>query len=256
MKFEPSPLGSLLMPHHQHRHPAKPSPRWTIPDPATPKMSSGAATIQTPASNASNAGLEPEPTSHRLPIMFQPDELPDPEADFDDARRIVDAAIAILSQGEALLRALPVESYTHRVPVAFNASIGGHYRHCLDHFTSLLRGLHAAEVDYDHRERDARIESQPDFALSLTERMRTEMERLPLQSLDAPVRARCEVSYAHGNSPVTGSTFGRELVYAIAHAIHHYALISVMARLMEVKLPEHFGVAPSTVAHQSATNRQ
>ena len=55
----------------------------------------------------------------------------------------------------------------------------------------------------------------------------------------------------HGDSPLTLSTYGRELVYAIAHAIHHYALISVMARLLEVVLPAHFGVAPSTVAHQS-----
>jgi hypothetical protein len=59
------------------------------------------------------------------------------------------------------------------------------------------------------------------------------------------------VSYAQGHSPLTGSTFGRELVYCIAHAIHHYALISIMARLMEVKLPEHFGFAPSTVAHNA-----
>ena len=50
---------------------------------------------------------------------------------------------------------------------------------------------------------------------------------------------------------MTGSTFGRELVYAIAHAIHHYALISVMARLLDVRLPPHFGIAPSTVAHEA-----
>ena len=41
------------------------------------------------------------------------------------------------------------------------------------------------------------------------------------------------------------------MVYAIAHAIHHYALISVMSRLMDANLPEHFGVAPSTVAHNA-----
>jgi hypothetical protein len=180
-----------------------------------------------------------------------PSDFSLPEEHFDDARRIVGAANAILAQGEDLLRALPVESYTRRVPLAFNACIGGHYRHCLDHFTSLLRALDADIVDYDHRERDARIESQPDFALALTREMRGQLERLPLSALEAPVRARCEVSYAHGESPVTGSTFGREMVYAIAHAIHHYALISVMARLMEAKLPEHFGVAPSTVAHQA-----
>lgn len=172
-----------------------------------------------------------------------------PDDPFGDARRIANAAVAILGQGEDLLRALSVETYTRRVPLAFNACIGGHYRHCLDHFTSLLRGLDGDTVDYDHRERDARIESQPDFALSLTEELRAQLERLPLEAFDTRVRARCEVSYAHGESPVTGSTFGREMVYAIAHAIHHYALISVMARLMEAKLPERFGVAPSTVAH-------
>ncbi len=68
--------------------------------------------------------------------------------------------------------------------------------------------------------------------------------------------ARCEVSYAHGDSPVTGSTFGREMVYSVAHAIHHYALISIMARLMDAKLPEHFGVAPSTVAHQKGNGEK
>jgi hypothetical protein len=174
----------------------------------------------------------------------------------DDAPRILDAATAILSQGEDLLLALPIESYTRRVPLAFNASIGGHYRHCLDHFTSLLRGLDADEVDYDDRERDGRVESQPELALVLTRQMRAQLEQLPPGALDAPVRARCEVSYAHGDSPVTGSTFGREMVYAIAHAIHHYALISVMARLMDVKLPERFGVAPSTVAHQKTTMQE
>src|SRR5262249_39703240 len=123
---------------------------------------------------------------------------------------------------------------------------------CLDHFASLWRGLDRDEVDYDQRERDTRLETQPDFALALTRRLRAMLEQLGPETLDATVSARCEVSYAHGSSPTTRSTFGRELVYVIAHAIHHYALICVMARLLEAKLPDHFGVAPSTVAHQAA----
>jgi hypothetical protein len=177
-------------------------------------------------------------------------ELLEADPDAGTAHRVVDAAVAILSQGEELLRALSVETFTRRIPLAFNASIGGHYRHCLDHFTSLLRGLGFDFIDYDHRERDVRVESSPEFALALTQQMRLELERIPLRTLDTAVRARCEISYAHGDSPVTGSTFGRELVYAIAHAIHHYALISVMARLVDARLPENFGIAPSTLAHQ------
>jgi uncharacterized damage-inducible protein DinB len=165
--------------------------------------------------------------------------------------RILQAALQILAQGELLLGALSGAAYTEKVPLAFNGSIGGHYRHCLDHFTSLMRGLAGDEINYDHRERDRRIESDPEFALMLTREMRRRLEMLAPDALRFPVSARCEVSYAHGHAPRTLSTVGRELVYVIAHAIHHFALISVMARLMNVPLPEHFGVAPSTVAHQA-----
>jgi hypothetical protein len=42
-------------------------------------------------------------------------------------------------------------------------------------------------------------------------------------------------------------------MYAVAHAVHHYALIGVMAGIMEVKLPVGFGVAPSTLKHLAET---
>ena len=171
--------------------------------------------------------------------------------DSEHTHRVLAAAVELLTQGEDLLRSLSAENYTRRVPAVFNAAIGGHYRHCLDHFTSLLLALDADEVDYDHRKRDPRVETQPEFALAFTTEMRSALEQLPPETLCIEVKARCEVSYAHGNSPVTRSTLARELVYCIAHAIHHYALISVMARLMEVKLPEHFGVAPSTMRHNA-----
>ena len=196
----------------------------------------------------------PYPNGRWHPASSPPTDFALPPDRSAVSLRILSAAIAILAQGEDLLRALSTEDFTRRVPLAFNGCIGGHYRHSLDHFTSLLRGLDTDEVDYDHRERDARIESQPGYALTLTHELRAQLERLPLGSLDAPVRARCEVSYAHGDSPVTGSTFGREMVYAIAHAIHHYALISIMAGLMGAKLPEHFGIAPSTVAHDAKSS--
>lgn len=209
-----------------------------------------ASTIET-ATVTEPVATETETPIPGSPVLGAPADLEAPGDGGEDGRRILAAAVAILGQGEELLGALPVASYTRRVPQAFAASIGGHYRHCLDHFTSLLRGLDADMVDYDHRARDPRIEMDPGFALGLTRRLRAQLEQLPPGALEVRVRARCEVSYAHGDSPVTGSTFGRELVYAIAHAIHHYALIAVMARLLEVDLPPQFGVAPSTVAHQA-----
>lgn len=166
-----------------------------------------------------------------------------------DCCRILAAADEILAQGEGLLAGVSAAGYVQPVAAAFNGSIGGHYRHCLDHFACLLRGLQLGVVDYDHRERDLRIEKDPAYALSITTDLRRKLAEARPERLTEAVGARCEVSYAHGCAPLAGSTVGREFVYVIAHCIHHYALISVMACLAGVKLPVNFGVAPSTVAH-------
>lgn len=174
----------------------------------------------------------------------------------DDSKRIRDAALSLLSQGADMLQQVSLDAYTQRHPAAFNASIGGHYRHCLDHFTSLLRSLDHEEVDYDDRDRDVRIESEPAYALWVTRELQSQLEQIPLSTFASSLRSRCSISYTQGPSPVTDSTFGREIVYAIAHAIHHFALISIMARLMSMKLPEGFGIAPSTLRHQTSMATQ
>jgi len=170
---------------------------------------------------------------------------------YSDARRVLAAALGMLEQGEDLLRVLTQEVYTRRVHAAFNASIGGHFRHCLDHFSSLLRACESEMVDYDHRARDPRIENDPHWACRETRALKQVLESMEPEALDDAVLVRCEVSYERGESPVTRSTLGRELVYAIAHGIHHFALISVMARLQGVVLPPDFGMAPSTVTHRA-----
>lgn len=167
--------------------------------------------------------------------------------------RIISAAVELLTQGECLLASLDAEAYGQRAPVVFNASIGGHYRHCLDHFSCLLRGTDTGVIDYDHRVRDRRLEQDPGYALQATRELLFKLRSIGSESLGGEIIARCEVSYEPGDSPVTRSSMGREWVYAIAHGIHHYAMISVIARLHDVALPENFGVAPSTVAHNKTS---
>lgn len=167
-----------------------------------------------------------------------------------DPNRVLAAAVALLRQGEDLLSTLGPDHYAQKVRVAFNGSIGGHYRHCLDHFASLLAGLEGGLVDYDQRERDPSLEADPERAGEVTRNLRERLEALDPEQLQTPVWSRCEVSYVAGDSPLTRSTMGRELVYVIAHGIHHYALIAVMAQVLEIPLPAQFGVAPSTLEHQ------
>ena len=69
--------------------------------------------------------------------------------------------------------------------------------------------------------------------------------------LTRAVSVRTKVSYEDDVAPAMPSTIGRELMYAVAHAIHHYALIGVMCGLMGVPVPAGFGVAPSTLKHQT-----
>lgn len=38
-------------------------------------------------------------------------------------------------------------------------------------------------------------------------------------------------------------------MFCVVHAIHHYALIRVMCGMIEVVVPDGFGVAPSTIKH-------
>ena len=170
------------------------------------------------------------------------------------AQHLLDAARAVLHQGSDLLGHISAETYRRKVPSVFNGSIGGHYRHCLDHFTSLLQGIAERHVDYDCRARDPRLESDPAYALQVTGRILDQLTALPLAQWRATVSVRSAVHYGSGDSPRSESTLARELSYAIAHSLHHYALIAVMAGLLAIDLPEHFGMAPSTVKHRNASS--
>ena len=162
-----------------------------------------------------------------------------------------DAVAEVLHQGESLLSALSDEHYTRKLPNVFNSTVGGHYRHCLDHFQSLLQGLDADEINYDHRERNPRIENDRKFALDETHRIKRAFGSVPKQFLDCSINVRSKVNYELDAAPLIGSTVARELMYAVAHAIHHYALIAVMCGMLEAPVPAGFGVAPSTLKHHA-----
>lgn len=161
------------------------------------------------------------------------------------------SVVEVLRQGESLLRKIDNDKYTQKVRPAFKSAIGGHSRHCLDHFQSLLNGLDADEINYDHRDRDPRIENDREFALAETQRILDAFQSIPATFLDCPVNVRSQVNYAVDQAPLIASTIGRELMYAVAHTIHHYALIAIICGLLDVPVPEGFGVAPSTLKYQA-----
>src|SRR6266542_308930 len=173
------------------------------------------------------------------------------KAKLPEGQELIQSALETLAQGESLLAQICDGDYTRKVPVAFNASIGGHYRHCLDHFRSLLDSAMDGDLNYDHRERDTLIEKDRYAALNATRELREGFESLDPIFLMRPLAVTCKTSYATNGSQVSPSTIGREIMYSVAHAVHHYALIGVMGGIMGLQMPPGFGVAPSTLKHQA-----
>ena len=87
-------------------------------------------------------------------------------------------------------------------------------------------------------------------ALNATRELIAGYAKLDPAVLSRTLAVTCKTSYAASGSQASPSTVGREAMYAVAHAVHHYALIGIMAGIMNIKTPAGFGVAPSTLKHQ------
>ena len=168
----------------------------------------------------------------------------------ESSHACLEAAIGLLRQGRELLELVSDDAYCRRLAGASNESIGGHYRHCLDHFHCLIRGLETGLIDYDNRGRDAKIESDRRAALKASDELRDVLMALPVDKVQGPIRVSSKVHYERDDSQEVPSTLAREVMYVVAHGVHHFAVIAVMARFMDLSLPSDFGVAPSTLQHQ------
>ncbi len=167
------------------------------------------------------------------------------------SQELIDALLETLDQGEVMLHVLDDDQYSKHLPSAMNASIGGHYRHCLEHFISLIRSLEAEDLNYDARDRDSSLENDRFAALNMTRQMKRDFSDRLSGLLDRRIKVINRVNYSVKAPQVVESTLGREIMYVVAHAVHHYALIRLMGGLLEIALPKDFGVAPSTVAFRS-----
>lgn len=168
------------------------------------------------------------------------------------------AAAAVLLQAEEFIAQLTPLQYGRRNPLIYNASIGGHFRHCLEHFSTWITGRQAEGINYDHRDRNQRVEMDPAYAIDLSKQIRGILCRTPDSLLHRALRSECSVAYGLrlDSPPSHCSSLGRELCYCICHAIHHYALMGVLAKLQGIPVPADFGIAPSTATYLASLERE
>ncbi len=166
-----------------------------------------------------------------------------------DCLEAVAGNLEVLRQGVGLLRRLDDRTYGEADPAAGRSAVGAHFRHVLDHYRAFLSGLATGEIDYDARERNTPLERDRALAIAAALGTIADLERMPRELADRPVRVNLRsVAAAQGSQDWSASTVKRELQFLVSHTVHHYALIKEVLRQEGLEAGETFGVAPSTLA--------
>ncbi len=166
---------------------------------------------------------------------------------------ILEDNIACVEQATEFLAKLDADRYAHRHPAFFNASVGGHIRHNLDHYTNFFRGLAAGRIDYESRERNPAVEADPAAARAALQTIGTQFAALSPTDIEAGCSVRVNTDSDDASDPHqwSGSTVRRELQFLLGHAIHHHAQVAAMVRTLGIEPAEGFGMAPSTLRHHA-----
>lgn len=161
---------------------------------------------------------------------------------------IQEAIVHEMMQLKQLLSTISSEQYSLSSEALSGASIGQHVRHILEMFQCLEIGYDMGLVNYDGRKRERRIEIDIRYATDLMTEITLGLGR-PDKSL------KLEAGYHEAGKAVVqiDTNYQRELMYNLEHTVHHMALIRVGIReITDIQLPEHFGVAASTIKYRQA----
>jgi uncharacterized damage-inducible protein DinB len=148
---------------------------------------------------------------------------------------------------QAIELAALTDTVYQQVPPIAGSSIGKHIRHIVDHLANYRSGMASGCIDYNARSRESETERQPLIAMN---QLKAFSEWL-LSAADECVALSIvtEVSTSDNISVRLPSSSHRELVYLINHTYHHIAHASLLAKSMDVKMPEHLGIAPATASY-------
>ncbi|CAJ1934405.1 unnamed protein product [Cylindrotheca closterium] len=193
-----------------------------------------------------------------------------PRASSTSIRALHGATLAMLQQKTGFINLLKnrfgagqsKQLYQQVCPIV-GASIGQHIRHSMDHMELAIRmageypNINNDEFHYDLRTRGGNDENDIDAAFhridSLSDFLLEEKENEGSALVESrPVDAFFMLTGDPTEFKVSTTT-ERELAFSVHHAIHHMAMVKIIAvQSLEIgndDLPPDFGRAPSTVAH-------
>ncbi len=172
--------------------------------------------------------------------------------------RLILANFQYLQQAAKLVDMLEDSSYVRAEPMFYNSTIGGHIRHCLEHYEALTQGVSEGKIDYDNRCRDVEVENKTEAASERINNIITALKSLTEENIHQNIKVKMDCG-GHENcdeAPVLeqtewqSSTIGRELQFLVSHTVHHFAMIRGISQRGGVELDQDFGMAPSTLRHE------
>ena len=157
---------------------------------------------------------------------------------------MIETSFYTLEQFKTVLLELPNHCYTKPCSSLSGATIGEHTRHIIELYQCLLQGYDEAEVSYDKRRRDQRLEKDVLFAVHQLQHIQ--------ESLERPNKNITVIYVLNDKESRLDSNYFREVMYNLEHTIHHLAMIKVgIIQFTDLLLPDSFGVAPSTIQHRN-----
>lgn len=156
----------------------------------------------------------------------------------------------IIRQMTDLLDMINNQIYTQPLEVFKGSSVGQHFRHILDFYLCLIKGIQAGTVDYAGRDRNPLAESDIHF---IKQAFCNVSQTIDQFSEETQVKVRGDFSTQVEQRPELLSSIGRELMFAYDHAVHHLAMIKIGIAIVapNLTLDSNLGVAPSTIKHRS-----
>ena len=169
--------------------------------------------------------------------------------------KVNQTAVTVLEDALLYLDRIAPSQYLQKLEVLFDASIGAHTRHFVEFFQCLVEQIEAPGnlIDYSKRQRDQQIETDPLFAAACVRRIQEQLINL---NDEQSYQLECSDHLPGDDCLSVPTNLARELMYNIEHTIHHLAIIKIGIQAIEqqIDIPEHFGVAPSTIQHRNHTS--
>lgn len=154
------------------------------------------------------------------------------------------ALLHTIHQINDLLGQIEPHEYRQPLPEFDGSTLGQHFRHILEFFLCLERGLPSGLVDYAARERNLLYEDSPGVAKATLESFSAALETIQPGSA-----LTLKAEFGGNERPCYHSSVGRELAFVYDHAIHHLAIIKIGLRchFPHILTNRELGVSPSTL---------